>query len=537
MASLCNEKNGTKRIAFVDHHGKHRSLRLGKCSLKAAETTRTRIEQLLQDRRLGVPHTTALAEWVARLPASMHERLVKLDLVEGRTKSITVGELVERFMRTQNVKASTAAAYKQCTDSLIKELGKDTPIDQVTPSDADAWRCAIARSGRTREKQGPRSLAGATVAKRTNIAKCLWAKATVWKLVPESPFAHLQSGSQVNAERAHYVSLDDTRLVLAACPDDEWRAIVGLARYAGLRCPSEVRELRWSDIDWVRKLMLVRSPKTAGKATHAVRTVPVSPALQPLLWALKQVSRPDAEHVVELVRSETCNLRTRFERIVCRAGLKPWQRLFQNLRASCATDFAQALPNHEAARFMGHSPLIAASHYLQPSDHNFRAVTGDGPWITTMDAAAGGVQSGVQGGVQSGVQSGVAGRRAPSHALATIGANPRNAAWLRESLRDPATTCETDEWAKRDSNPRRHKPADLQSALVGHLSIRPSGCHAPRTPAGRESYLAAGFRATDWRSESSHFTLTRGLSLPLARWAITRWMPNIRAATASVAAM
>jgi len=69
------------------------------------------------------------------------------------------------------------------------------------------------------------------------------------------------------------------------------------------------------------------------------------------------------------------------------------------------------------------------------------------------------------------------------------------------------------------------------------LSIRPSGCHAPRTPAGRESYLAAGFRATDWRSESSHFTLTRGLSLPLARWAITRWMPNIRAATASVAAM
>lgn len=31
MASICNEKNGNKRIAFVDHEGRHRSLRLGKC--------------------------------------------------------------------------------------------------------------------------------------------------------------------------------------------------------------------------------------------------------------------------------------------------------------------------------------------------------------------------------------------------------------------------------------------------------------------------------------------------------------------------
>jgi hypothetical protein len=74
----------------------------------------------------------------------------------------------------------------------------------------------------------------------------------------------------------------------------------------------------------------------------------------------------------------------------------------------------------------------------------------DEPWLTTTDAAAGGVQGGVHSGVHSGVQGGVAGRRAPSHALATIGANPGNAAWLRESLRDPATTFETDEWAMGD---------------------------------------------------------------------------------------
>lgn len=395
MASICNEKNGNKRIAFVDQDGRHRSLRLGKCSMKVAETTRTRIEQLLQDRKFGVPHTTATTEWLTKLPESLHKRLVNLGLVDGRAKAATVGELIERFTKAQNVKAATLAAYKQCTDSLIKELGKDTPVDKITPSAADAWRSAIARSGRVREKKGPRSLSTATVAKRTNIAKAIFAKALVWKMVDESPFAHMKSGSQVNPDRARYVTLHETQALLQACPDTEWRVIIGLARYAGLRCPSEVRELRWTDVDWNRKMMIVRSPKTAGKAAHAVRNVPVSPALQPLLWKLRQESPADAEHIVKLVQREAYNLRTRFQKIVRRAGLQAWPRLFHNLRASCATDFAQSLPNHEAARFLGHSPLIAASHYLQPSDHNFRAVAGEGPWITaTADS-----ESGVQGGV------------------------------------------------------------------------------------------------------------------------------------------
>ena len=119
MASICNEKNGNKRITFVDHEGRHRSLRLGKCQPKVAEITRARIEQLLQDREFGVPHSTATAEWLTKLPTSLHERLVKLGLVDGRAKAVTVGELIECFMQAQNAKPATLATYKQCTDSLL----------------------------------------------------------------------------------------------------------------------------------------------------------------------------------------------------------------------------------------------------------------------------------------------------------------------------------------------------------------------------------------------------------------------------------
>ena len=72
------------------------------------------------------------------------------------------------------------------------------------------------------------------------------------------------------------------------------------------------------------------------------------------------------------------NLRTTFTKIVARAGCKPWPRLFQNLRASCETDWVEKHPAHECAAWLGHSPAIAAAHYLQARNHHFEAVVNAG---------------------------------------------------------------------------------------------------------------------------------------------------------------
>jgi hypothetical protein len=41
------------------------------------------------------------------------------------------------------------------------------------------------------------------------------------------------------------------------------------------------------------------------------------------------------------------------------------------MRASWATDWAEALPAHVVAKWPGHSPLVAAKHYLQTRDAHF----------------------------------------------------------------------------------------------------------------------------------------------------------------------
>ena len=59
------------------------------------------------------------------------------------------------------------------------------------------------------------------------------------------------------------------------------------------------------------------------------------------------------------------NPHTQLKRLVDRAGLEAWPRLWHNMRASCQTDLEEFLPTHVACRFMGNSPSTARKHYLQ----------------------------------------------------------------------------------------------------------------------------------------------------------------------------
>jgi len=67
-----------------------------------------------------------------------------------------------------------------------------------------------------------------------------------------------------------------------------------------------------------------------------------------------------------------CNLRTTFEKIIRRAGLQPWPRLWHNLRASAETDLVEFLPEHVACAYLGNSRTIAREHYLLVTDDHFQ---------------------------------------------------------------------------------------------------------------------------------------------------------------------
>ncbi|MEN9665368.1 MAG: hypothetical protein RLZZ326_1731 [Planctomycetota bacterium] len=390
MASLI--VNGRKRIVLnPGPGGKRPTIYLGGIPEQAAREIFSKVEMLIACRRTGVPAPVDVILWLDRSSDAFHAKLAAAGLVDARLQATqeqpwTVGQLLDEYLATSAAKPATRAAYRQGLESLRAFLGADRPVKGITANDADRWRKYISISSNARKIGGEKPIAAATVAKRVNVARAVFRAAVRWQLLPTSPFDHLKVGSQENWSRSHYITLEATRAILEACPSAEWRMIVGLARYAGLRCPSELAGLTWNDRHVDIGRLIVRSPKTARHAGHEVRPVPICPELAAILSDGFDLAEDRALAMLPRVKSGKVNLRTGLERIIERAGLTPWPRLFQNLRASCATDWAQVATAHEVARYLGHSVLVAAKHYIQ--DRNFDAIV-RGPEVSAPVSAQG----------------------------------------------------------------------------------------------------------------------------------------------------
>lgn len=459
MASLSHDRNGTRRILFVDGAGSRRALRLGHVPVKTAEQVLRRVEELVAHAIAGTAHDADLAGWLAALPTTLYRRLVRVGLAAPRAedepaKTITLRELVDAFKARAAVKAGTAAAYAQTLDSLLKFYGPEKPVAEITTESADEWRKAIATAPAGEGRRKKRRLAAnnrlspATVAKRVHVAKQVFGKAVSWEWIAKNPFEKLRAGSQVNAARSQYVPLDALDAVLDACPGSSWRLVFALTRLAGLRCPSEVGGLTWNDVDAEHGRLTIRSVKTEHHGGgHAVRLVPIVPRLRELLAEAWDAAEDGAVLVVPMAARPTANLRTTAEKVIERAGVEPWPRLFQNLRASCETDWVQKYPAHVCAKWLGHSPMIAAQHYLQVRDAHFHdAIAGDEIATLTGEDKSG-AESGAQAAHFQAQQRPARGRSAPHQKRETASPSGKT-----RFLSETASSGETTRWAAQDSN-------------------------------------------------------------------------------------
>jgi hypothetical protein len=50
-------------------------------------------------------------------------------------------------------------------------------------------------------------------------------------------------------EQGGFIDRPTIDRVLQACPQAEWRLIMALCRYGGVRCPSELLPLQWSEVN------------------------------------------------------------------------------------------------------------------------------------------------------------------------------------------------------------------------------------------------------------------------------------------------
>lgn len=359
MASITRGSNGRKTIQFVAFNGKRKSIRLGKATLKLAEEVKTRVENLNSAALAGMAVDRETADWVGKTGDALHDKLAAVGLVPARVEKSRRGlaDFLDGYIISRvDVKPNTRRNLEACRTRLVEFFGPSHDISTITASDAENWLFQL------RNKY-----AAGTVGRTVKRAKQFFQAGVRGKNLSENPFANLKAPGQSNPARQWFVDRDTIKKVIDACPDAEWRLLVVLSRFGGLRCPSEHLSLTWADVDWERGRLKVHSPKLEH-TSGADRWIPIFPELRPYL---EDCFDPGAVHVITRYRDKNSNLRTQLLRIIAKAGVKPWPKLFHNLRASRQTELSAEYPVHVVCAWMGNSALIAQKHYLQVRDEDF----------------------------------------------------------------------------------------------------------------------------------------------------------------------
>ena len=380
----------SKRLAWRSLNGKRQFIALGKCTQKVAKHFQVRLNQLIEYQSVGMPLSPDLIEWANQIAPAIQNELVTNGLL-GRAHGYTLQEWIAYYF-AHNKKAGpeTRIKWGNTRDRLLQFLGADAMLYLITAADAEEFREELELNG----KKSGGGLAPATVNKHCSIASQFFNGAIKKRVITENPFAGIETCNLPNKEREHFVSVEETNMLIEALPLWQLRTFVALARYGGLRSPSESVMLKWEDVHFGNQVtgdpgyMLVPNIKTRHNASvDDYRKVPLFPELLPHIQEAWEQSSEGAEYVlqgyehidVNRFNSRSLNLRTPVLRAIRNAGLVQWPRVFQNLRATCETELCDEHPLHLVVYWLNNSVRMAQKHYLQITDDHHLAGCGIAP--------------------------------------------------------------------------------------------------------------------------------------------------------------
>ena len=367
MASVSKEGRNY-RVQFTGPDGKRHTLRIGRVLKRVADSFRDHIEDLVGLAKTGQRLNAEQERWLATLCDDHSERLVKAGIAPKRQVS-QLGEHLDEYIESRKqIKPRTRHLLKETAGALLEFFDRETPLRDITKRDAERFR----------EFLLGKPLGENTVRRRCGRARQFLRAAQNDRRIVDNPFSEIPCCVKADETKFYFVTHEDAQRVLEACPDHEWHLLFALARYGGLRCPSETLTLRWQDVDWQNERMRVRSPKTEHHEGKAFRFVPIFPNLRPHLELAFDRAEDGAEYCINRYRSQDVNLRTQLHKIIERAGLTPWPKAWQNLRSTRETELVELHGIKSAVEWIGNSEAVARKHYLQTTESDFlRAIRTD----------------------------------------------------------------------------------------------------------------------------------------------------------------
>jgi hypothetical protein len=226
------------------------------------------------------------------------------------------------------------------------------------------------------------ALAPCTVYRGLGTCRELFSFAASLGVISGNSFLGIRRGQRTNEERQYYVERSIINQVLSGCTDDLERLIIVLARYGGLRIPSEIRKLRYGD--FTETLIKIHKDTKTG-----ARDVPLFREVKEIFGRL---SGSPNDLIFSGFLTKDWGAWTMLADTIERIGLTRWPKLFVNLRSSCITDLAgMGYSEKTLDAIFGNSTEVRKSHYIQlQKEKEYKKVLADNESIVKLLCQNGG---------------------------------------------------------------------------------------------------------------------------------------------------
>jgi site-specific recombinase XerD len=327
--------------------GVQKTLYLGK---RYTESSSERVSKLVTEivdiRNRGDSLTSDQYKKILLLPNRIQKSLHRLGLIVV-DKGLTLQEFFDKFIETKRgMKAKTRKFYRDWfkrffhyfdTKMLVSSINKDLATKFIDCCNDNLSLCTVSRG--------------------VGACRTIFDYAVTLGILGDNPFKYIvRDCKATNISRQYYVERKMITKILEKCNDDRDRLIIVLARFGGLRIPSEIQKLRFCD--FTDKVIKIHEDTKTGS-----REVP-------FFREIKEVFNRLSGKPQELVFPDRYGKNwypwQMLSDCIERAGFERWEKLYVNMRSSCITDMdAIGYPEKALDAVFGNSVEVRRAHYLQ----------------------------------------------------------------------------------------------------------------------------------------------------------------------------
>ncbi len=293
-----------------------------------------------------------------RLKADALRALTKFaELIAARPNSASLEEFTKEFLEYAKVNHAKATSdIAAISLRHLKAVAGNALLPALTHRHLDRYKAKRLTDG----------VSPVTVNVELRALRSIMNVALRWELIQKNPFAGLKLMT-VPETLPQYLSKADFQKLFVTIKENWLKEVVGVAVLTGLR-RGEILNLRWSDVDLIRRVIQIHSSGTFKTKRGKRRTVPLNEVAYRLLAT--KAAHTTSEYVFTFRGRKIAEywLSHRFKFYIRKAGL-PEGLHFHSLRHTFASWLVQdGVSLYAVQRLLGHSTIAVTEIYshLQP---------------------------------------------------------------------------------------------------------------------------------------------------------------------------